>query len=119
MAGARPLAWPLRHAPGAGHAARLVRSLPAALLRLVGARRADRAMPAQGSDRRGQLVERDRHPAGHRLLDGEFVDAPSQVLDEAMPDDQDPGAAVLLEPAHRSQPRLETAVIALKPVVGI
>jgi hypothetical protein len=36
-----------------------------------------------------------------------------------MPGDHDSGAVVLLEPAHRSQPRLQPAVIALDPVVGI
>src|SRR5918995_4783363 len=43
----------------------------------------------------------------------------SQVLHEAMPNDDHPGATVLLEPAHRSQPRLEAAVVALDPVVGV
>jgi hypothetical protein len=35
-----------------------------------------------------------------------------------MPGDDHPGAAVLLEPAHRPQSRLETTVIGLDPVVG-
>jgi hypothetical protein len=45
--------------------------------------------------------------------------ASSQILDEAMPGDHDPGVAVLLEPAHRMQPRLEAAVVGLDLVVGI
>jgi hypothetical protein len=36
-----------------------------------------------------------------------------------MPRHDHPGAAVLLEPSHRSQPRLQTAVVSLDPVVGI
>jgi hypothetical protein len=36
-----------------------------------------------------------------------------------MPGDHDPGAAVLLEPAHRTQPRLQPAVVTLDVVVGI
>ena len=71
------------------------------------------------SDRQGKLVERDRQAPGHRLLDRELVVASSQVLNEAMAGDHDPGVAVLLEPAHRMQPRLEAAVIGLDMVVGI
>jgi hypothetical protein len=41
------------------------------------------------------------------------------VLDEGVPGDVHPGAAVLLEPSHRSQPRFEAAVIALDAVVGV
>jgi hypothetical protein len=43
----------------------------------------------------------------------------SQILHEAMPGDHDPGAAVLLEPAHRTQPRLQPAMVTLDVVVGI
>jgi hypothetical protein len=71
------------------------------------------------SDRQGKLVERDRQAPGHRLLDRELVMASSQILHEAMPGDHDPGAAVLLEPAHRTQPRLQPAVVTLDVVVGI
>jgi hypothetical protein len=45
----------------------------AALLHLVGARHVDAEPSAQGSDRQGELVERDRHPLVHRLLDRELV----------------------------------------------
>jgi hypothetical protein len=57
------------------------------------------------SDRQGQLVECDRHPPGHRFLDGQFVMATPQVLDEGVPGDHGLGAAVLLVPSHRTQPR--------------
>ena len=71
------------------------------------------------SDRQGQLVECDRHPPGHRFLDGQFVMATPKVLYEGMSGDHDLGAAILLEPAHRTQPRLETAMVGLDVVVGI
>jgi hypothetical protein len=43
---------------------------------------------------------------------------PADVLHQGVPGDHDPGA-VPLEPAHRSQPRLEAAVVSLDTVVGI
>lgn len=42
-------------------------------------------LPAEGSDRQGKLVERDRQAPSHRLLDRELVVAPSQILHEAIP----------------------------------
>ena len=42
-------------------------------------------LPAEGSDREGKLVERDRQAPSHRLLDRELVVASSQILHEAMP----------------------------------
>src|SRR6266511_927470 len=90
-----------------------------ALLRLIGRRHADAEPLAQGSDGQREFVERDRHPLVHWLLAREVVVPTSQVLHEAMPNDDHPGAAVLLEPAHRPQPRLEAAVVALDPVVGV
>jgi hypothetical protein len=75
--------------------------------------------PRPGSDRQGQLIERDGHPPVHRLFDRQLVVSAADVLYERMPDDDHPGAAVLLEPSHRSQPRLEPAVVALNAVVGV
>jgi hypothetical protein len=43
----------------------------------------------------------------------------SNVLDECMPHDDDPGAAVLLEPSHRSQPRVQPTMVVLEAVVGV
>ena len=43
----------------------------------------------------------------------------ANVLHQRMPHDDDPGATVLLEPAHRFEPRLQPAVIALDSIVGI
>jgi hypothetical protein len=43
----------------------------------------------------------------------------ADVLHEGMPGDHDPGGAILLEPAQRTQPRLETAVVGFAAVVGV
>jgi hypothetical protein len=82
-------------------------------LHLVGARHADAEPSAQGSDRQGELVERDRHPLVHRLLDRELVVPGSQVLHEAVPSDDHPGAAILLEAPDQTKPCLQSAVIRL------
>src|SRR5215216_5271856 len=52
------------------------------------------------SDHQGELVERDRYAPGHRRLDRQLIVPSTKVLDQGMPGDHDPGAAVLLEPAH-------------------
>src|SRR4029450_715315 len=78
-----------------------------------------KSRPGLTSDRQGKLVERDRHPPGHRLLDRQFVVASSQILHNALPGDHDPGAGILVEPAHRTQPRRETAGVGLDMAVGI
>jgi hypothetical protein len=78
---------------------------PRALLRLVDARHVEAEPQAEGSDRHGQLVERDRQPSVGRLLDRELVVSTTNVLDERMPGDDHPSAAVLLESAQRMQSR--------------
>src|SRR4029453_15753015 len=45
--------------------------------------------------------------------------ATSKVLHEGMPGDDHSGAAVLLEPSHRMQPRFEAAVVGLAVVLAI
>jgi hypothetical protein len=55
----------------------------------------------------------------HRLLDCQLVVPSTDVVDQAMPGDHDPGAAVLLEARNRPQPRRESAVVGLDPVVGV
>jgi hypothetical protein len=42
-------------------------------------------LPAEGSDRQGKLVERDRQAPSHRLLDRELVLASSQMLPKPCP----------------------------------
>jgi hypothetical protein len=46
------------------------------------------------SDRQGQLVERDRHPPMHRLLDRQLVVPSADVLHERLPGDHGPGTVV-------------------------
>jgi hypothetical protein len=75
--------------------------------------------PRSGSDRHGQLVERHRQPPGQRLFHRQLVMPSPNVLHEPMPSDDHPGAAVLLEPPHWPQPRLQPAVVGLDVVVGI
>ena len=72
-----------------------------------------------GVAHQGKLVERDRHAPGDRLLDRQLVVPSTEVLDQGIADDHDPGAAVLLELAHRPQPRLEATVVGLDVVVGM
>src|SRR6266508_4792774 len=71
------------------------------------------------SDRQCEFSERHRQPAVHRLLDGQLVVLWTEVVDEAMPGDHDPGAAVLLAATHRPRPRRESAVVGLDAVVGV
>jgi hypothetical protein len=67
----------------------------------------------------GQLVECDRHPPGHWFLHGKLIVPASEVLHQRMPGDHDPGGSVSLEPPHRTQSRLEAAMVGLDVVVGI
>src|SRR6266511_4212670 len=48
------------------------------------------------SARQREFSQRHRQPAVHRLLDSQLVVPWTEVVDEAMPGDHDPGAAVLL-----------------------
>jgi hypothetical protein len=72
-----------------------------------------------GSDRQDQFVERDHQPPIGGLLDRQFVVSAPKVLDEGVPGDDHSGAAVLLEPSHWSQTRLQPSVIRLDPVVRV
>ena len=49
----------------------------------------------------------------------EFVVAAPQVLDERVAGDDHAGGAVAFQPAHRSKPGLEAAVVGFDPVVGV
>jgi hypothetical protein len=71
------------------------------------------------SDHQSEFVERDGQPPHRWFLNGQFVVTSPKVLDERMPRDDHPGAVVLLESSHWSQPRLQAAVVGLDPVVGI
>src|SRR5215207_3465691 len=104
--------------PPLGAHAHAVQAGPRALLRLVSARQAD-AMLSSRIRSPSELVERDRHPLVHRLLDREFVAPASQVWHQAMGGDHDPGAAILLAAPHRTEPCLQPTVIAFDPVIGV
>src|SRR5829696_1023966 len=75
--------------------------------------------PAPESDRQGQLRKGSGHSSGRWLLDGQLVVSTANVLDEGVPGQDHPGAAILLEAAHWSQPRLQPAMVAFDPVVAI
>ena len=87
-------------------------------MRCANSRRAD-ASHVSGSDCNRELVEGERHAPIRRLVGGQLVVASPEILDEAMPGDDHPGTGVLLESSHRSQPRLETAMVGLDPIVGV
>jgi hypothetical protein len=68
----------------------------------------------------GQFVEgrRDQKVTVSRL-DAEFIVATTQVLQEGMAPEDHPGGRVGLQSTHWPQPRFESAVVALDPVVGV
>jgi transposase len=72
-----------------------------------------------GSDRQDQFVECDRHSPVGGLLHRQLVVSAAKVLHEGVSGDDHPGTAVLFEPAHRTQPRLQPPMVALDPIVGV
>ena len=88
-------------------------------MHLASTRQAEAATLVQVSDRQGKLIERDGQSQRRRLLDRQFVVRSTDVLHEGVSCDDDPGAAVLLEPTHRSQSGLQPAVVGLDAVVGV
>ena len=76
-------------------------------------------LPAEGSDRQGKLVERDRQAPSHRLLDRELVVASSKVLDERMAGGEDASRAESLEAAHRPKSGFESAMVGPNGIVRI
>src|SRR6266487_5582827 len=64
-------------------------------------------------------ARREGHPPVRRLFDRQLVVSAPKVLHKGMPTHDDSGTAVLLEPTHRSQPRLRPAVVGLDTVVGV
>src|SRR5215207_7467888 len=89
-----------------------------ALLYLAIPRQAE-AATAISVQSQGVVIERHRHPSVPQCLDRQLMVATADVLHERMAGNDHPGAVVLLEPAHRSQPRLQPAVIAFDMVVGV
>jgi hypothetical protein len=89
-----------------------------ALLRCVDPGQAE-GQDSLGSDRQDQFVECHRHSPVGGLFNRQLVVSAPKVLHEGMSGNDDPGAAVLFEAAHRTQPRLQLAVVALHPIVGV
>jgi hypothetical protein len=58
-------------------------------------------LPAEGSDRQGQLVERGGNSKACWFLDRELVVASAKILHQGMPGQHDRGTTVLFEPTHR------------------
>src|ERR1700730_14082077 len=76
--------------------------------------------PSARSDGSRELVEGCREPemtvSG---VDAELVVAATQVLDERVTTNDDPRGGIGLPPAHRPQPRLESAVVTLHLVIRV
>jgi hypothetical protein len=90
-----------------------------AVLHLVTSRRAEAATHGPMSDRHGKLFKCDREAQAYRFVDGQLVVPSSKVLHQCVAREYHPGAVVLLQASHGSQPCLETTVIGLHPVVGV
>ena len=73
----------------------------------------DRARVGFGSDGAGEFGERGRDATTGMGIDPEFVVAATNVLDERMTAHDHAGGAVTFEAAHRTEPRFESAVVAL------
>ena len=67
----------------------------------------------RGSDCSGESVERGWDRESRERMDPEFVVAASEVLHERRAADHDRGSPVAFEAAHRAEPGLEAAVVAL------
>ncbi len=76
-------------------------------------------MPRSRSDHHGQFGERVAQASPGWHFGPEVVEAPAEVLDQGVRSDDDPGGAVPLQPAHRSEACLETSVVGLDGVVGV
>ena len=90
-----------------------------ALLRCGRPAHTEAATCRPGSGHQDQIVERDSHPSVGWIVNCQLIVPSPEVLDEGMPGDDHPGAAVPFEPAHRPEPRLEPAVIRFNSVVAI
>jgi hypothetical protein len=91
---------------------------PAAVLHLVTSRRAEAATTDLRQIAHGKLFKCDREAQAYRFVDGELVVPSSKVLHECVACEYHPGAVVLLQASHRSQPCPETTVIGLHPLLA-
>jgi hypothetical protein len=67
----------------------------------------------------GEFGECGGEAPGGRGVDGEFIVAAAEVLDEGVSGDDDLGCDVCSQAPHRSEPVLEPAVIGFDRVVGV
>jgi hypothetical protein len=70
-------------------------------------------------DHEGKFVEGFGKSSGRRNVDSEIVEASSEVLDEGMARDDDPGGTVSLQSSQGSKPGLQASVVGLDGVVGV
>src|SRR6266511_6098030 len=71
------------------------------------------------SDHEGQFGERLGMPGGRRHVGPESVEAPTEVLDEGVGSDDDPGGSISLQSSHGSKSGFEASVVGLDAVVRI
>ena len=78
------------------------------------------AFVSDGSDRSGEFVERggDTELFVDRVT-AKFVVAAAKVLHERMPTDDDARRSIAFQAAHRSQPRLQSCMVGLDPIVRV
>jgi hypothetical protein len=84
----------------------------------------DRAAPDQvrvgfGLDGAGEFGERCRDATARMSIDTEFVVPSTHVLHERMAAHDHASGVVAFQASHRTEPRLESAVIALDAIVRI
>ena len=75
--------------------------------------------PGSGSDRQSQLGERRGNAQLRWDVHAEFVMSAAQILNEGVPGDDHLGCSIGEQPAHRSEPVFELAVVGLDEVVGV
>jgi hypothetical protein len=71
------------------------------------------------SDDVGEFGERGRDATAWVGLDAEFVVPAAHVLHERVTAHDYPRAAIAFEAAHRTQPRFESTMVGLDPIVRV
>jgi hypothetical protein len=86
---------------------------------LIGAHSRARSRDDWLSDDHRELIECFVDPVADGDVDGEFVVAAAEVLNEGVPSREDSRGPVAFESAHRPEPGFESAVIGLDRVIGV
>jgi hypothetical protein len=71
----------------------------------------------QVSDLQGQFGERVGKSSGRRSVGAEIVEPATEVLNEGMACDDDPGGSVTFQSSHRSKSGLEASVVGINGIV--